>query len=70
MTSGKSDSKGCLKMLASKGGHKFCRIAGFSLINCDAMCPLLNTYNYIFGGEAVTQELRCPRPEIAKISVG
>ena len=57
-------------MLAPIGVQKFCRIAGFSLINCDAMCPLLNTYNYIFGGEAVTQELRCPRPEIAKISVG
>ena len=57
-------------MLAPKGMHKFWRIAGFSLIYCDAMCPLLNTYNYIFGGEAVPQKLRCPRPEIAKISVG
>ena len=52
MTSGKSDSKECLKMLAPKGVHKFYKIAGLSLICCDAICPLLNTYNYIFGGKA------------------
>ena len=65
MTSGKNDSKECLKILAPKGVQKFCRIAGFGLIYCDSKCPLSYIYLYIyflyiFGGKAGAQQLRCP----------
>ena len=78
MTSGKSESNECLKMLAPKGVQKFCRIAGFGLIYCDSKCPLSYIYSYIyflyiFGGKAGAQQLRCPLPRTKDcqwISVG